>query len=355
MKCRIFYLLLLCPLFSRAQDVKTAVIKIDTTVHAETFIIPYSDIHVLDARFDRSKIGCSYNTVFLNSISFEKSDTKFPHAFDTYFPGFLKTFIKTESSSKDQLLVLVKQFRIADHFLRGIESDPIEIELTLRISASFYALHDNRYYKLFSVDNILLHHIEKPHERKRRYEEGSRSVALQIILYKLLRSQNWQLNTSHPSFTMQEVQDALQKRFELPVYTSPLKKGLYGSFSNFKNNTPSTEDFIVIYKDNKVDHIEHANGQMYLPEEVWGICDGTKKYLYIRGEFSELLPTDRSFRVLSYAKRSELAGSTGNYDLFSSTFGKLKDNFKAQQYFDLDMETGNLYLQEVFGKSSVSF
>lgn len=349
-------LYLLCPLLvysAEAQNTKTAIIKVDTSINAETFGIPYSQIKVLDARFDHTKIGCCYNSVFFNRIPIEKFDAKFPESFTDYFPKFLNTFIKLEPSSKDQLIILMKQFRIADHLLRGIETDQLEVELTLRMSASFYALHDDRCFKLFSVDNLLLHHIEKLHERKRKYEEGSRSFALRTMLYKLLNTQDWDVNTQEQSFTLPEMQTAIQKRFELPIYNATFKKGIYKDFSAFKNNNPSPEDFTVIYKDGKIHHLEDKYGKPYQPKEIWGICDGFKNYIQIREEFSELVPNDKSFRVLTYATLSEFAGASGNYDLTSGTLGRLKSGLKAEQYFDLDMETGRLYLQEVFGKSSI--
>lgn len=354
MKTGFLFCSLLFTLITGAQNVKTAIIKVDTSINTETFTIPYSEIKIIDARFDRTKIGCCYNSTFLNRISAEKYDAKFPDSFHTYFSKFLNTFIKSDPQGKDQLIVLIKQFRIADHFLRGIEADPVEIEFTLKISASFYALHENKCFKLFSVDNILLHNIEKTHERKRRFEEGSRSFALQALLHKLLQSQNWQVNSLQSSFTLSDVESAIQKRFDLPVYTSPLRKGIYKSFSDFKNNTPSVEDFSIVYSQGRINRLEDKNGKPYEIAELWGVCDGTKNYMRIRDEFGELIPNDKSFRVFSYATISEIAGSAGGYDLMSGTFGKLKAGIKVRQYFDLDMETGRLYLQEIFGKSSIS-
>ena len=356
MKYCLFAFLLFFINTAKSQTPRTAILKVDTSLNKETFSIPYSQIKVIDARFDRTKIGCSYNSITLYGPSFEKFNTNFPDSFHNYFPKFLSTFIKTETAAKDQLIVLVKQFRIADHMVKGIESNPVEMEMILRVSASFYALHDNKCYRLFSVDNLLMQHIEKIHERKRKFEEGTRSAALQMMLQKLLRPQNWQANLSQPFFSLENMQNGVSKRFDLPVYTSILKKGIYKNFSDFKNHTPSGEDFIVIYKKDKIDHIEYTNGKRYIPGEVWGICDGQKNYLNIRNEFSELIPTDKSFRVSSYATRSELAGSARSSDMaLSGMFAQLNDRNKILQYFDLDMETGKLYLQEIFGKSSLSF
>jgi len=356
MKYYLFTALLLFTNTTKSQTTRTAILKVDSSLNKETFSIPFSEIKVIDARFDRTKIGCSYNSIMLNYLSFEKFNTIFPDSFHTYLPAFLSSFIKTDASNKDQLIVLVKQFRIADHILKGIESNPLEVEMILKISASFYALHDNKCYKLFSVDNLLMQHIEKLHERKRKFEEGTRSTALQIMLQKLLHTQNWQPNLSQPYFSLKDMENGISKRFDLPVYSSALKKGIYKNFSDFKNNTPSNEDFNIIYKKDKIDHIEYSNGKLFVPGEIWGICDGQKNYLIVRDEFTELIPNDKSFRVLSYATRSEQVGSARSSDmLLSGMVAQLKDQNKIQQYFDLDMETGKLYLQEVFGKSSLTF
>lgn len=353
MKTCFLLLGLLTTVLASTQGVKTAFIKIDTSEKGETFAIPYSQIKILDARFDRTKIGCCYNSKFLGRISTEKFDAKFPDSFPAYFSKFLNTFIGLEPSTTNQLIIVIKQFRLADHFVRGIKADPVEVELTLKISASFYALRDNKCFKLFSVDNILLQNIQKFHERKRKLEEGSRSFALRQMLYRLLQPQNWQLNTSQPSFTLSDMELAIQRRFDLPVYSSTLKKGVYKSFSDFINNTPATNDFTVVYKKGSIDHLEDKNGSRYQTKGIWGLCDGSKNYMLVRDELVELIPNDKSFRVFTYVTFYELAGSLGGYDLFSSTLGRLKDEMKVQQYLDLDMETGKLYLQEIFGKASI--
>jgi hypothetical protein len=356
MKCLLLFLFLFGALHAGSQHLKKAIIRVDTSVHAETFTIPYSNIQVLDARFDRTSIGCVYNDPFLNRISFEKFDAFFPDSFHKYLPLFLKTFIKTDASTQDKLLILVKQFRIADHFLRGIESDPLEIELTLKISASFYAVHDNTYHKLFSVDNIMLQNVRKPHERKRSIEEGTRSMAMSIMLYKLLQDQKWELNTSAIPFSIGDIETGMNKRFDLAVYRSALQKGVYKNFNEFKNNAPSSTDQVFVYdKNENIDRLTDKEGKPFSMEGNWGICDGQKRYLYIRGHFSELIPFDKGFRVRSYVTEAELCGSRGSYDLLSATFGRLKAGSRLIQYFDIDMETGKLYLQEIFGKSSISF
>jgi hypothetical protein len=121
-----------------------------------------------------------------------------------------------------------------------------------------------------------------------------------------------------------------------------------------RSGAATIQYFSIVYAGERIDRLEDKNGKPYETAELWGVCDGTKNYMRIRDEFGELILDDKGFRVFSYATLSEAAGSSGGYDLMSGTFGKLKSGIKVRQYFDLDMETGRFYLQEIFGKSSIS-
>src|SRR5215213_8946231 len=100
--------------FHCKAQTKTATIQVDTSVTGESINIPFSDIIVFDARFDRTKIGCIYNNSFLVELPSNKRNAVFPDSLHNYLPAFFKTFIHTDSVQKDKLFVLVKQFRIAD-------------------------------------------------------------------------------------------------------------------------------------------------------------------------------------------------------------------------------------------------
>ncbi len=84
MKTKLTLLSLFICLFSHAQNVRKAIIKIDTTVAGESLDIPFAGIKVLDARFDQSKIGCIYNTVTPFGLSTYKFDAVFPDSLKNY-------------------------------------------------------------------------------------------------------------------------------------------------------------------------------------------------------------------------------------------------------------------------------
>ena len=333
---------------------KKAIIKVDTSFSAQVFEIPYAGVAVIDARFDKTKIGCIYNTVTAGFVSDKKHDADFPDSLNRYLPLFLKTIFRTDSSRQEKLMILIKKFRIADHFSKGLDNDDrIEIETTLNISASFFAVRNNNYYKLFSVENVLAHNIYKPHERKREFEEGTRAIALRILLNKLLQDKKWHTDYSGSYFTLPDIENGLNQRYQLPIYQTPYIKGIYKTFSEFKRNSPSITNINVIYKENKIISIKDEMNKPVLLQNIWGVSDGSKLYLHLRGELSELIPCDKSFKVLSYRTRAELRGGAGAGNIGSSIKSGLLNDIKIKEYFDLDMETGKVFLQEVFGKSTL--
>lgn len=362
MKSAFFYLLLLASMVSYAQKGSKAIITADMPPAAERIPVPYAGVQVIDARFDQSKIGCLFNriTPFDFSMYVFKRDAVFPDALTTYLPRFLETFLQTDNSQPDELMVLVKRFRIADYCSYG-EANNADVDLTLNLSLSFYALHNERYYKLFSVDKIDAHTIYSIGDRTQEsLQEDTRAMALRDMLYKLLSTESWVMNPASPSYTAADVASALEKRFALPVYDAVAKAGLYKNFSEFKNNAPSTTNISVIYKNGRIAAVRDKRGRPIDLRDYWGLADGNKRYMIFRDEPVELAPCDKSFKVRSYRTMSDTRKAptasiaAAQYGMMATSLAKSLETMRTSEYFDLDMDSGDLYLEEMFGMPSTA-
>jgi hypothetical protein len=102
-----------------------------------------------------------------------------------------------------------------------------------------------------------------------------------------------------------------------------------------------------------------AEGKPVDLKNIWGVSDGEKRYIVFRNKLHELIPCDRSFRILSYRTKADLRGVTNysewatNGAVVAGAITKLSDSTKLSEYFDLNMDNGKLFLEEMFGTSTL--
>ncbi len=91
----------------------------------------------------------------------------------------------------------------------------------------------------------------------------------------------------------------------------------------------------------------------------WGVCNGKKFFVVFRNELHPLFASDKGFYFRSYLSRSELAGRPGFGDyapqtgLLGAAFLKGAENREFDHWFFLNLDDETLYLEDVFGKSSL--
>jgi len=200
----------------------------------------------------------------------------------------------------------------------------------------------------------MLNDIDRIKENKKvKFNEGTRAASLRIMLYKMLNDQEWQTDLSKPSYLLSEIQAGVKKRFDLPVFSQPSKKGVYKNFTEFRNNDPSITDFNIAYHKGKSMMLEDGQGKAIPTENIWGFCDGEKRYFYMRKELIELIPCDKSFRVLSFRTKADIKGTINGNNSTSPFREKVPEGMKLREYFDLNMDTGTIYFEEMFGRSTL--
>lgn len=337
--------------YAYTQD--TTVLKTDEFFNPEIVNLPFKKITIADARFDKTKIGFVHNKAVLGMHSFKKRIAVFPDSLHTYLQQMIARFSQLDPTSEESVFILIKKFRIAENYTTSVQQT-INTYLNLNLSMSFYKVKDGRYYKLFSLDDVLNEFVDVDFDVKLSLNHfaSQRSAILTKWIYKIMRYGNWKASPQDAGFTDADISAALAKRFLLPVFTQQAPAGLYKTFAEFKNTTPSVQNISLRYKDNKVQEVLDENGNQIPAQGFWGLSDGKKNYLLFRNEWVELLRIDNSYRVLSYRTWAEITGRAvlgdGRYQGF---LGNWSGGAKKEEYFDLDMDSGQLFLEEVFGKS----
>ena len=341
-------------LFANAQ--KPFVLKADADFKEVTVQLPFKEVVVKDARFDQTKIGYVNNRNFLDMVKLKKNKVVFPDSLHLYLPQFIKSFSDLSDTSQSTLLILVKKFRIAENFISGVK-DNLNNYLTLNLSLSFYKMDGTQCAKLFSVDDILMENIDIGSDIKINfldYLSNQRSMLVTKMFYHLFKYRNWQQKAGNATFSLAQMEQGIAKRFTLPVFQQTPPPGLYKTFAEFKNASPSVTNISISYSKNKIEKVTDEFGNKIIPGEYWGLSDGKKNYLSFRNEFTELIPCGKSFEVLSYRTSAELSGRAVMGDgRYSGFLGSLSGGGKTNEYFDLDMDEGTLFLEEVFGKTTL--
>lgn len=327
------------------------VLKIHEGFVPDPIRLPYNRIVVADARFDRSVVGYVHNKIVLGNITSKKRKAVFPDSLHHYLPQLIESFSVLDSSSPATLFVLVKKFRVAENFITTAQNT-VNDYFTLNLSASFYSLQGNMLTRLFAIENVFSHFVDNAADVKisLQYIKNQRSLLLSTMLHKAMASRIWSPQQNAPAFPLTDAEAAISKRFGLPVYGKPIGTGIYKTFVDFKTGTPADTVYIKRKKDGKIDVVFDKNGVEVLPKQVWGIADGSKHFISFRDEFVELVPNDRGFRLLSYRTQAELSGRAEMGDgRYTGFFGPFVGGNKIEEWFDLDMDTGQIFLEEVFG------
>ena len=320
--------------------------------------IPFSVIKILDSRYDQSNIGCIVKHLNFKGISEGRMEAIFPDSLKTYLPEALNNVLQLDRSSPDTLVILIKTFRLVDYIVDEVVNkyDP---KLLLNLSASFYNLNSNNYRKIFSIDDILDQRLNRSKYIDRKNIADLRANALVEVLSVIFKNKKWR--PSGLAFSKMEVEQGLKKRFDLPILTEKvIHAGLFKTFAEFKNNKPSVTHIKAVYKKNTLIELRDSVNEKIDLLKYWGAADGNKNYIVFRGDLCELITSDRSFKFKSYREKDDLKGNptygdyATEYGLLPSAIMKMSQQGALPENFYLNMDTGEVHLEELFGKSGLT-
>ena len=336
--------------YARAQN---EVINLDTEVQGNKISVPFAGIKIIDARFDKSNIGIVTSYKHAKKIG-RTIPAVFPDSLPAYLFKILHEILVFNSNRKDTLVVLFKQFRYTDH--EDLVNRQNGLECLLKVSVSFYSFGERGWSKLYSVNTIFSDNFMRYY---RIYGDkiNIRCKAISDMLASLFYKAQWTPNKE--VFSSKDVFEGLKKRFAIPAISDTIfKEGLYKTFKDFKENSPTTTAIRIIYNGKKPVSILDSSGKEIKYAEYWGLCDGKARYILFKNKFWLLEKSDNSFKFLSYLSpddfsRIDAGDNLMRHGLILGSIDNFASTAETKEYFYINMDEGDIYLEEIFGKSSI--
>jgi hypothetical protein len=312
-----------------------------------------SSLEVIDARADTSSVGFMQkkyiNTFFLVLPNGLKTKTN--EFINDYF-----SFDKKDSNGNIVMVIkklwLTDELSLLENEYVNNERKSVENKYTsgAKIKIEFYFSKGVDYYALYRYDTTLnnIGNIEK---------SGSAYLYDAFVgsLSKLINIVNHGINVENRrKLSWDQIEKHNAKDFDLPVLKdAALKKGVYSTFEEFKNNNPSQKNF-EIQEDAISDllYILESDGSKYIARNIWGYCDGKNAYVKSADNFFVLQRIENAFYIygskriikkhytlVSPEKHISSSDSVSN----NSTTDYTKSFFKlVLEPLQLDWDTGKL-------------
>ncbi len=313
-------------------------------------LFPFSNIKVIDKRFDTSAIG--YMKIYKNVYENYKLITDKGLSVD--LESFLNSFYQKKITVNNYSLVIVlrkfwfyKNYHVGeDEFLRNKRRS----DYLLNLGIDCFLFNDTVYTPLIRKDTtVVMDELSRESEKGTLLSETLKNIFGSLSLYNSITYVN------KKSLSGDELEEYYNKNFRKPILSDDLKKGVYMNFDEFQKNAPSHTIFEV-RKTNLADDIYLINNNDTIPiRNAWGYCDGKKIYIKSGNNLFELSRQGRGFSFIGGGK---LTHQKQNYNpsfddtkppavnLGAAAITQLifADKFKLELFpMQLDMETGEVY------------
>jgi hypothetical protein len=269
--------------------------------------IPFSYIHIIDSRYDTTRIG-----FFLDGYLAIKDSSQplaLQHTLNMYFHSLY-------TPGKDTLLLDLQKLSIQDEVIR---------DTNFVLTAGHIQCHEyaggNASYKYLGVADTVM---EEKYSfittiRAHKNDKHINSEFWDYYLLRLLESMISQacrslitpIDVSEPRSFEAIKEEGLQKRNKPILLEKSLRPGFYRNFSEFENNEPGVplQDSAL---HSMLELMHYRVGKAISDEapdtSYWGYCDGRKLFIRNGYNFFELEKKDDAFYVASTldARRRDL-------------------------------------------------
>lgn len=235
----------------------------------------FSNIKIIDRRYDTSSFGymISYKGFRKNCKLVTQNVLK--NDLENCLNDVYKNNLVPNGSS---LIIVLRKFWVYGIYSSEEKwrSSGTKVNYALKAGIDFFLLSDSLYVPLIRRDTSLPFY-----ETGRVSERGTSMISTLKDFLKSLSIDSVISQVSHrKKLNYQELNEYYDKYFNKPViHDSELKKGVYMTFDEFKNNAPAYSNFEV--RNTKLaDDIYLIHGKdTSLTRTVWGYCDGKNRYI----------------------------------------------------------------------------
>ena len=321
------------------------------TVPPETLHLPFESIKILDDRFDTSILGFRHNLVF--GYSKIRLDPTVKEGIESFYNDY---YHKNFTPNGKVLLISIKKLWInnaPDQKAKAPGNGVDEVsKQDIYAKFEYYYGAEDSFSPVIRMDTIF--HLTPEVNSVFDAKDESKLPFFCFALEKMLENINYDLYLRGIENKKKMSVDGIEKYnagfMDIPVLKEPVKKGVFATFEEFKNNQPSIISFrkrklknkiyeLVDEKDNAILHyFAYYDGQnLVINKKGSRIFDG--------GSFHEnysMFRVNNTFQFFeddSYSSPSVVVVTSGNYIIPVPT----SNSRKVLVPRELDLETGNIY------------
>lgn len=327
----------------------------------DTIIIPgftVNDIVVLDNRFDTSTLGFMQKDADDRKrfIKCKNGDTKAIHdyIFQTIHPAETPT-----DTAGHSLVCIIQKLWLSDILNNSREPagnrKVTEPKSGIMIRLDFLVKKSQDCKLLYQFDTTMAYTKKSVSGHVTEYLAN----ALSHSLRKLGQTTTAIIEKKKKVYNWSQIIQYTKKKFDIPILLDTPRRGVYVTFTEFRNNTPSIKEFTIV-PDKKNDdvYVKDKDGKEVLLSQVFGYSDGQHIYIRSSENFFKLYRSGNTYNLYgakSLRKVSDIRW--GENAIAGAIFGAGSPDimltprrdrpgyvFKLRHYpLQLDMETGDVY------------
>jgi len=361
-------LLLLDVTVSKAQPTSPLTDLPPVTINLEDpFDLPYhpgifSHFEVIDERPDTARIGIHNFVPFL--LHSRNRQLVFRHPASREIADYLNARFARPGAPYSALIVLRNLWLSDANYLREDKvknPDILEERTHIRLKAEIYAFRDSFYIPLVRYDTV------QTYKRGNTYTNIETYYALwdkdlSAVLSDMTDSAAGLVAARAPRTRHLHREDILQfnrSRFDVEItHTTSLTPGVYTSFADFRNNTPSIPHFEIRREgQDLLLYIQDGNGSFCYSHDAWGYCDGKAAFIMRDGKLYKLWKEGNAYYFFSQAYKETnyhnyipstppTVNAAGALTAPSATYyipNTVTTKTKPQRIYTVDMDSGVAY------------
>jgi len=202
----------------------------------------------------------------------------------------------------------------------------------IRLKAEIYAIRDGRYIPVLRFDTVQTAMKKRIlQERSAYYEWG---VNLALLMNELADSASLLTPAKAEDNRRVDLEDIRQfnaSRFNAPIDDDRPARGVYANFEEFRNNTPSIQNFEIKLENHERLLYIRESGNTYYTHDAWGYSDGKDIFVMRDGILFPAWKEGKAFYLPA-------AAATVN-----PTTDLRERDYKQRSIYFIDMDTGDIY------------
>jgi hypothetical protein len=293
----------------------------------------FSHFEVIDERADTDRIGI--HTCIPDFGRNHDRQLIFDGSASSQIADFLNRHA-TRLNAPYSALIILRTLWLSDanynpaEFLR--DPDHLHERTHIRLKAEIYAIRDGRYIPVLRYDTLQTAMKKRILAERSPYYEWGLNLAL--LLNDLADSAS-RLTPAKEERSrcigFEDIRRFNATRFNAPIDDDRPARGVYATFEEFRNNTPSIQNFeIKLENHERVVYIRES-GNTYYSHQVWGYCDGKDIYVMRDGILCPAWKEGKAFYVPAARATTNSLTESGDRD------------YKQRSIYFIDMDTGDIY------------